>query len=206
MQLLRQVQHREGSEIFFGHLYESFAHQVLSRGGTFKYRDLENHKIGKFHLKPKSRKLLHNQHSLIGVGVDEYGAGHNTFPAIDAITVNPSALFNMTVAHNRRRGLTETLEPILDALPPSFPLPRPFFWVVPSAMFSTFQKQSATHLRSAVLSGKLHQYVLEVPIEEPAPFVRDNIPSGGIICTAILKSGKRKGEMCGSVACGNHQV
>lgn len=158
----------------FAHLYESFAHLMIPRGGDFRTRHLTTGKSSVFHLEPKVTKPLNNVHDLSKVNEKEYRMGHNTFPALDAITTDPPSLFNMTVTHKPQRGLNENaLRSALDNIPTkNFPRPCRYNWVVPSNLYNDFQKQSVNGIRTNELETMLEQFVMELTISEPMPMHR----------------------------------
>ena len=223
MELLRNLQLRDGVSLLFGHLYEDFAHLVIPRGGDFRTRNLSTGDEAVFHLEEKISKPLANVRDLSKVDKNEYGMGRNTFPGLDAVVSDPPVLFNMTINHKRQRGLNDTtLKSVLDNLPEeTFPRPCQYNWVVPSNRFETFERQSVNGIRTQELNSMLEQFAMELSISEPVQrhvvvgAKRKNQTaeqSGDIqidsgednICNVVLKSGRRKGQKCGWLNCSFH--
>jgi len=75
LELLRGLQHRDGVPLLFGHLYKSFAHLVIPRGGDFRTRNLSTGDSAILHLEAKTSKSLGNVHDLLKVGKNEYAMG-----------------------------------------------------------------------------------------------------------------------------------
>ncbi len=160
-----------GTGILFGHLYEHFAHQVIPHGGDFRIRNLETNEISVLHLDVKATKKLRQKDDLPRLEITEYGHGHETFPAIDAVTRDPPDVFNMTVNRARQRGLNGlSLFNIFTHLSEThFPRPCPYYWVILPNRFDRFKKQSITDMNRAQRDLLILQFVLELDIVEPTP-------------------------------------
>jgi hypothetical protein len=215
-ELLRTLQNRPRTAVLFGHLYENYAHQIIPRGGDFLTRNLTTGKESTLHLKPKTTKQLKNVHDLSTIQKHEYGKGFNFFPGLDAAVSHPPNLFNMTVTHSRQHGLNDdTVKDVFNNLPANiFPRPCHYNWVVPSDRFKNFEWQSVNGISTKKLNSMMTQFALELSISEPVQ------PSGGqsskrkvrneevnkqevegVACEEILKSGHRKGKVCGQINC-----
>lgn len=222
LELLRNLQLRDGASLLFGHLYEDFAHLVIPRGGDFRTRNLSTGEEGVFRLDEKIPKPLADVDDLSEVGGNEYGRGRNAFPGLDAVVSNPPALFNMTASHKRQRGMNGAgLEAALYNLPhETFPRPCRYNWVVPADSFGTFERQSASGIRTQELDSVLEQFAMELSISEPVQ--RHAVVGGakrknqideqsgtgsgdGDTCSVVLKSGARKGQRCGRPNCPFHR-
>ena len=160
-----------GTGILFEHLYEHFAHQVIPRGGDFRIRNLETNEISVLHLDPKATTKLHQKDDLRRLEIAEYGHGHETFPAIDAVIRDPPAVFNMTVNRARQRGLNGlSLFDVFTFLSETrFPHPCPYYWVILPNRFDRFEKQSITDMNRDQRDSLILQFVLELDIVEPTP-------------------------------------
>jgi hypothetical protein len=193
---------------------------VLPQGGDFPIRNLTTGDVSTLHLEPKTTKQLQNVHGLTTIEQNEYGEGHNTFPAVDAVVSDPPNLFNMTASSNQQRELNgDALRTVFNNLPTdAFPRPCHYNWVVPSDKFESFQKQKASGFRSKELDTMVEQFALELSISDPTKQQsvgqsskrkeRDEEvgeSSGGDVCEEILKSGARKGKKCGRKNCPFHK-
>lgn len=157
MTLIHSLRIRNEAPILVGHLYEAFAHLVISEGGCFRARLAENLGIC-FELQLEKKTLVHlrKKEDIKGVAKNEYGQGHNTFPVFDGITTNPCRLFNMKVTENEEQGInSHTLQDAFNYMK-IIPQPCEYYWVVPSDKFKTFNKHTPTTL--------IKQFVVEVPI------------------------------------------
>jgi len=136
---------------------------------------------------------------------------------------DPPNLFNMTVSHNRQRGLNDdAVRDAFNNLPEdTFPRPCRYNWVVPSDRFKKFERQSVNGIRTKELDSMMEQFVLELSISEPVQQPTGSSQSSkrkvqnedadeqveeaeGVACEEILKSGRRKGKECGRINCSFH--
>lgn len=163
--VLRHLRVRKEAPILVGHLYEAFAHLVLSDGGNFRARRAEDNVHIELQLEKKRMVHLSICKDLQNVRENEYGQGHNTFPALDGITTKPQRLFNMTVTEDTDRGINgDTLRDAFTFLG-SFHRPCEYYWVVPADKFDAFTPQQARGMRSGELASLISQFVVEVPID-----------------------------------------
>eukprot|EP00026_Physarum_polycephalum_P004352 Phypoly_transcript_04370.p1 GENE.Phypoly_transcript_04370~~Phypoly_transcript_04370.p1 ORF type:complete len:622 (+),score=82.74 Phypoly_transcript_04370:133-1998(+) len=233
LELLRGLQGRHGAGVLFGHLYEYYAHVIISQGGQFRVRNLTTNKISTLRLKRMETKYLLEVENISTVGPGEYGQGHNTLPVVSS----PPLLFNMTANNDPHRGLNGNgLKISFSRLPEeTFRRPCKYYWVVPSNLFESFQKQTATEMRGGELDLLVNQFVLELSISDTynqrtsvtKPIKRKGkdqeeddseeemqastskktrhtkIGESGV-CKAILQGGKNEGMMCGRTNCPYH--
>jgi len=150
-------------------LYEHFAHQVIPRGGDFPIRNLATNEISVLHLDAKATKKLRQKDDLPRLEITEYGHGHETFPAIDAVTRDPPAVFNVTVNRARQRGLNgSSLFDVFTYLSQTrFPRPCSYYWVILPNQFDRFEKQSIADMNRDQRDLLILQFALELDIVEP---------------------------------------
>jgi hypothetical protein len=162
--LIRSLRIRNEAPILVGHLYEAFAHLVLSEGGCFRTRAANGGAVNLLQLEKKKLVHLRKRGDIKNVAANEYGQGHNTFAAFDVVSTNPHQLFNTMVTEDTEcridgKVLLETFTHM-----ESFPKPCNYYWVVPSDKFDAFTEQPASGMRSEELATYITQFVVEVPI------------------------------------------
>lgn len=166
--VLRSLQAQGGTGILFGHLYKHFAYQVIPRGGDFHPQPWNKWGIYAIHWAKDYKETVDD---LPSIATHEYGQGHETFPAIDAVVRIPPALFNMTVSRTKQRGLNDSsLSNVFTHLPlDKFPRRCHYYWVILPDRFDNFEKQSISGMSREDRDGLMLQFALELAITEPPP-------------------------------------
>ncbi|KAJ3307751.1 hypothetical protein HDV04_002613 [Boothiomyces sp. JEL0838] len=149
-----------------GVLFERHAHEILSKGGQFRTRNLQNGQETQLHLPNNLTTFLYSMNN------PDFQAATNcyfhprskSFESVDSF-IKPNLLFQMTIAKDhpcKQSGLQSALEIL------GYPSDPVLYFVVPPDRFETFQYQNYCGKDGKVLSQnfvyntvkKISQYVL----------------------------------------------
>lgn len=178
---------------------------MISKGGDFHTRNLKTNHTSTLSITEKTVKNMENVGDLSKLDKSDYGKGHNTFPALDAVIRDPPALFNMTTALARKLLTDTSLRSAFTHLQQSkFPRPVPYHWVVPTSRFGSFERPSVDGMRTKEVDELLDQFVMELSISEPTSTAKNTnkrtlsqSEANNNACSAMVATGPRKGELCG---------
>ncbi len=133
-----------------GTLFEKHAHAVISRGGSFKIRDLQTGEVGTMELPSNLSLFLYSSDDEAFKGATNcyFRPVSKTFESIDSF-IKPDILFQMTTANEppcKQTGLRDILNVLGN---PSNPR---LHFVVPPDRFGTFKYQNYIGAAGQVLS------------------------------------------------------